>query len=108
MMFLGDTMINRYRSGRIAEGTVARDLASKGFENIRQSAGSRGPADIYAKKDGVKYYVQVKSNSARLDSGGRRDLRALARERGGVAVAVHREECSNKWSFLGNWSRKRR
>lgn len=101
-------MTNLYRSGRIAEGKVARDLKDKGFENVRMSAGSRGPADIYARKDGTKYYVQVKSNSARLDSEGRGDLRALARERGGVAVAVHREDGQNRWQFLGNWSRKRR
>lgn len=101
-------MINRYRSGRIAEGKVARDLADKGYENIRLSAGSRGPADIYAKKDGVKYYVQVKSGGARLDSDGRRDLRALAKERGGVAVSVHRSEGQQRWQFLGNWSRKKR
>ena len=101
-------MTNRYRSGRIAEGKVANDLRRRGFENIRQSAGSRGPADIYAKKDGVKYYVQVKSNSARLDGQGRKDLRQLARERGGVAVSVHRSEGSNQWQFLGNWSKKRR
>ncbi|MFA6328481.1 MAG: hypothetical protein WCY41_03475 [Candidatus Micrarchaeia archaeon] len=99
--------MDRYRSGRIAEGKVARDMADKGFGNIRQSAGSRGPADLYAKKDGVKYYVQVKSNSARLDSEGRRDLRQLARDRGGVAVSVHREEGKNRWQFLGNWSRRR-
>lgn len=90
--------MDRYRSGRIAEGKIARDLSDKGFENVRMSAGSRGPADVYAKKDGVKYYVQVKSNSARLDSEGRRDLRQLARERGGVAVSVHREECKHSRS----------
>ena len=100
-------MTNNYRSGRIAEGKVARDLQYKGFENVRMSAGSRGPADIYAKKNSVKYYVQVKSNSARLDSEGRRDLRALAKERSGVAVSVHREGRSNRWQFLGNWSKKR-
>lgn len=48
--------MNRYRSGRIAEGKVKKDLEAKGFENIYQSAGSRGPADLYAKKNGVKYW----------------------------------------------------
>lgn len=99
--------MDRYRSGRIAEGKVARDLQAKGFTNIRQSAGSRGPADLYARKGDTKYYVQVKSNSARLDSEGRRDLRAMAKERGGVAVSVHREDGSNKWQFLGNWSKRK-
>ena len=100
-------MTNLYRRGRIAEGKVARDLKDKGFENVRMSAGSRGPADIYAKKDGVKYYVQVKSNSARLDSEGRRDLTQHAREHNGVAVHIHRSEGQNKWQFLGNWSKRR-
>jgi Holliday junction resolvase len=103
-----NNMTDNYRSGRIAEGKVARDLKAKGFENVRMSAGSRGPADIYAKKDGVKYYVQVKSNSARLDNEGRRDLRELAQERDGVAISVHRSHGQNKWQFLGNWSKKRR
>ncbi|MBI5222815.1 restriction endonuclease [Candidatus Micrarchaeota archaeon] len=99
--------MDRYRSGRIAEGKVARDLKDKGFENVRMSAGSRGPADIYAKKGDTKYYIQVKSNSAFLDNDGRRDLRALAKERGGVAVSVHREDGQNKWQFLGNWKKRR-
>ena len=97
-----------YLRGRIAEGKVARDLADRGFENIRMSGGSRGPADIYARKDGVKYYVQVKSGSAHLDSEGRHDLRALAKDRGGVAVSIHRSEGQQRWQFLGNWSKKRR
>lgn len=101
-------MTDLYRRGRIAEGKVARDLKEKGFKNVRLSAGSRGPADIYAKKDGVKYYIQVKSNSARLDSEGRRDLRQHARTHGGVAVSVHRSEGQNQWQFFGNWSKKRR
>jgi len=101
-------LTNRYRSGRIAEGKVARDLQDKGFENVRQSAGSRGPADLYAKKDGIKYYFQIKSNSARLDEEGRKNLRQLAQERRGVAVSVHRSQGSNKWQFLGNWSKKTR
>lgn len=62
--------VNRYRFGRIAERKVANDLKEKGFTNIRRSAGSRGPADIYARKGDNRYYVQVKSNTAygpRLD-----------------------------------------
>jgi len=52
---------NWYRSGRIAEGKVARHLKKLGFKNIRISKGSRGPADIYAVKKKKKYYIQVKS-----------------------------------------------
>ena len=52
---------NYYRSGRIAEGKVAKRLKRLGFKNIRLSKGSRGPADIYAVKKKKKYYFQVKS-----------------------------------------------
>jgi len=99
-------MANNYRTGIIAEGKVARDLREKGYTNIRQSAGSRGPADLYAKKGDTKFYVQVKANSGRLDSEGRRKLRTLAAKRHGVAVSIHREGGRNKWQFLGNWSRR--
>jgi Holliday junction resolvase len=96
-------MVNRYRSGRIAERKVVNDLKEKGFENIRRSAGSRGPADIYARKDDRKYYFQVKSNSARASREELGNLRDLARERGGCAVVIHREKGRNKWKFHGCW-----
>ena len=53
-------MVNLYRRGRIAEKKVVNYLKRKGFTNIRRSKGSRGPADIYARKGVTKYYVQVK------------------------------------------------
>lgn len=99
-------MVNLYRRGRIAERKVANSLREMGFENIRRSAGSRGPADIYAVKNDRKYYFQVKSNSARIDSDGIDSLRDLAQSRRGVAVIVHRKNGKNKWSFQGNWSRR--
>lgn len=100
-------MKNKYRSGIIAEGKVVRDLKEKGFENVRQSKGSRGPADIYASKDGQKYYIQVKKGSATLDEEGKKKLQKLAEERKGVAVYVHREDAKNRWRFLGNWGNRR-
>lgn len=96
-------MVNLYRRGRIAERKIVNDLADKGFENIRRSAGSRGPADIYAKRGDRKYYFQVKSNSARITPEGLRNLRNLAKERGGTAVVVSRENGKNKWRFHGSW-----
>jgi Holliday junction resolvase len=96
-------MINRYRSGRIAERKIANDLESKGFGNIRRSAGSRGPADIYAQKDGRKYYVQVKSGSSRASSDEISKLRELAKERGGTAIVINRKAGVNRWRFFGNW-----
>lgn len=63
---IGDIMRRRknmYRSGRIAERKVMNRLADLGYKNIRRSAGSRGPADIYAVKKRKKYYFQVKSGA---------------------------------------------
>ena len=96
-------MTNLYRRGRIAERKVANDLLDRGFSNIRRSGGSRGPADIYAFKDGQKYYVQVKSGTARVNSDGIARLRSLAKERGGAAVVINRKDGRNKWRFFGNW-----
>lgn len=96
-------MVNTYRRGRIAERKVANDLADKGFVNIRRSSGSRGPADIYAVRDGRKYYVQVKSGSARAGPEDIGKLRALAKDRGGTAVVIHRKEGKHRWRFFGTW-----
>ena len=101
-------MTNLYLRGRIAERKVANDLQDKGFENVRRSAGSRGPADIYALKDGQKYYVQVKSGAARAGPEDIQRLREHAQQRGGVAVVIHREGGQNKWRFHGNWNPPRR
>jgi predicted AAA+ superfamily ATPase len=75
-------MVNLYRRGRIAEGKVASYLRAKKFQNIKRSKGSRGPADIYAKKHGVKYYIQVKY---------------------GAASATRKEIKGLRWKFLGRW-----
>lgn len=97
-------MVNLYRRGRIAEKKVVNDLREKGFENVRRSAGSRGPADIYASKDGQKYYVQVKSGTARAGFRDIERLRGLAKSRGGAAVVIHRSKGRNRWGFFGNWA----
>jgi Holliday junction resolvase len=96
-------MVNLYRKGRIAEGKVARDLQSKGFQNIRKSSGSRGPADIYASKNGQKYYIQVKSGKSRATSTDINRLRNLAKRRRGAAVVINRQNGTNRWRFFGNW-----
>jgi len=96
-------MVNLYRKGRIAEGKIVTDLRSKGFRNVRKSAGSRGPADIYARKGSQKYYIQVKSGTARVGSQGITRLRRLAKSRGGAAVVINRQNAKNKWRFFGNW-----
>jgi Holliday junction resolvase len=99
-------MVNLYRKGRIAEGKIARDLRDKGFQNVRQSAGSRGAADIYAFKGCQKYYVQVKSGTARAGPEAISRLQRLAQDRGGTAVVINRQDGQNKWRFFGNWGRR--
>jgi Holliday junction resolvase len=92
-------MTNLYRKGRIAEGKIAERLRNKGYY-VRQSGGSRGPADLVATKGQTKLYVQVKSGSASLDSTGRRRLRSLARRRGGTAMLMHYDEGKIKSRFV--------
>ena len=96
-------MTNLYRRGRIAEKKVANYLSGLGFENIRRSAGSRGPADIYARKGNQKYYIQVKSGSAHVSAEEIARLQELAKDRKGVAVVIHHNNGRNKWRFFGNW-----
>jgi hypothetical protein len=102
--------MNLYRKGRIAERKVMRWLQYHGHTNIRRSAGSRGPADIYSiSPSGTKTYTQVKSSSASLDSSGRKNLRHLAKERKGFAQYVHYENGRvDRVVPLGNWNRKRK
>lgn len=92
--------------GRIGEKKIANYLREKGFTNIRRSAGSRGPADIYARGPaGDKFYIQAKYRGGHLGRDEIRKLRALAKKRGGVAAAIHRDKRGrHRWRFLGNWS----
>jgi len=96
-------MVNLYRKGRIAEKKVVNILKQKGFENIRRSSGSRGFADVYAKRGNNKYYFQVKSGSARASREEIRGLRNLARKRHGVAVVIEKRKRKFKWKFFGRW-----
>ena len=96
-------MVNLYRRGRIGEKKIVNCLLEKGFDMIRRSKGSRGPYDIYARKGENKYYIQVKTGSARASSSEIRRLRAVARERGGTAVIIYKKKDKIKWKFLGHW-----
>lgn len=96
-------MVNLYLRGRIAERKVVNDLREKGFENIRRSAGSRGPADIYAVRNGRKYYIQVKSGSANASLDEIERLQNLAKQRKGNAILIKRHNRRHKWKFLGSW-----
>ena len=48
--------------GRDAEFIIALHLISKGWQ-VKLSKGSRGPADIMAKKDLILLYIQIKASS---------------------------------------------
>jgi Holliday junction resolvase len=96
-------MVNLYRKGRIGERKVANYLKEKGFQVVRRSRGSRGPYDIYAKKGETKYYIQVKTGSARPTSSEIKRLRSVARQRGGAAAIIHKNGKKKKWKFLGHW-----
>lgn len=48
--------------GRDAEFIIALYLLSKGWE-VRLSKGSKGPADLMAKKDLMLLYIQIKASS---------------------------------------------
>lgn len=100
-------MSNKYRIGRIGEKKVVNYLRDRGFTNIRRSAGSRGPWDVYARgPKGNKFYIQVKTYSARATSDEIRRLRKLAKDKHGVAVVIHRDERGrHRWRFFGNWTK---
>ena len=48
--------------GRDAEYVIALYLISKGWQ-VKLSKGSRGPADLMAKKDLILLYIQIKASS---------------------------------------------
>lgn len=48
--------------GRDAEFIIALYLLSKGWQ-VKLSKGSRGPADLMAKKDLIVLYIQIKASS---------------------------------------------
>ena len=96
-------MVNLYRRGRIAERKVANLLENEGYYNIRRSRGSRGPADLYARKGENKYYIQVKTGSARASSEEIQRLRDLAKRRGGTAVVINYNKGKKKVRYYGHW-----
>lgn len=98
-------MTNMYRIGRRAERKLAGELRGRNYRNVRLSKGSRGPADVYGVKNGVKTYLQVKANTARETRGERVALRRLAQKRGGRAAIVYKRKSGTRWKFLGDFSR---
>lgn len=77
-----------YKKGREAEKKVARSLRQKGHE-VTLSEGSRGAADIIAKKKNKKWAVQVKSrkgNSTTMTKKEKTRLKIKARKTNSVPV----------------------
>ena len=54
-------MANRTKTGQKGERAVAQTLNKRGFKT-KLSPGSRGPADVTARKGGTKLAIQVKSS----------------------------------------------
>jgi hypothetical protein len=50
--------------GREAEYLVGLYLKSIGWRDVRMSRGSRGPADITASCDGIRWLIQVKASGS--------------------------------------------
>ena len=92
------------RFGREAEYVVALYLKSLGWE-VSLSRGSRGPADIVASIEDVKWFIQVKSSGAvpRLKGYEVKRLIDMAGEKGGLAV-VSTLQPSGQGFSIGNFS----
>jgi Holliday junction resolvase len=73
--------------GREAEFIVTIYLKLRGW-NIQLSKGSKGPADIIASRNSIKWFVQVKSSTRlpRLKGYEVKRLKEMAKIAGGLAV----------------------
>jgi hypothetical protein len=58
----GPDTYSKYKFGRDAEITISLYMMSKGW-HVTISRGSRGPADLYTKKDSKLWCVQVKAST---------------------------------------------
>ena len=61
----GHYTYSKYRFGRDAEITISLYMMSKGWR-VTMSRGSRGPADLYAKRESKLWCVQVKASTKAL------------------------------------------
>ena len=92
------------RFGREAEYVVALYLKSLGWD-IALSRGSRGPADIIAKRSNTYWFIQVKSSSGvpRIRGYEIKRLKEIAASKGGLPVVSTLQPFSNGFS-TGNYS----
>ena len=52
--------------GRISESQVALHLESEGFYNLQKIPDTVGGCDFIAFKDGIEYYIEVKTGNSPL------------------------------------------
>ena len=92
------------RFGREAEYVVALYLKSLGWD-IALSRGSRGPADIIAKRGSTYWFIQVKSSSGvpRIKGYEIKRLKEIAAIKGGLPVVSTLQPFHNGFS-TGNYS----
>lgn len=92
--------------GREAEYVVALYLKSAGWNDVRLSPGSRGPADIIASSPSARWFIQVKASGAipRLKSDEMRRLQSIARAGSGLAVVATLQPFNSGAFSTGNFA----
>jgi len=100
-----DSKYSWSKFGREAEYVVALYLKSMGWEDVRLSRGSRGPADIVATCKNVKWFIQVKASGGipRLKGYEVRRLMELGKSKNGLPVVSTYQPFGNGFS-TGNYS----
>lgn len=83
-----DSKYSWSKFGREAEYVAALYLKSMGWEDVRMSRGSRGPADIVATCRNAKWFIQVKASGGipRLKGYEVKRLMELAKSKNGLPV----------------------
>lgn len=92
--------------GREAEYVIAMYLKSTGWDEVRLSPGSRGPADITASCPGRFWLIQVKASSGipRLKAREIVRLKTAATERHGTAVIATLQPLNTGVFSTGNFA----
>lgn len=93
------------RFGREAEYVVALYLKSMGWDDVRLSKGSRGPADITATCKNARWFIQVKASGGvpRLKGYEVKRLMELAASKDGLPVVSTYQPFGSGFS-TGNYS----
>jgi len=92
--------------GREAEYIVALYLKSIGWNDVRLSPGSRGPADITASCPGTRWFIQLKASSGvpRLRGHEVKALKELAENNNGLAVVSTLQPFGTGSFRIGNYA----